>query len=348
MVYLQAGPLAHQTCITKEFSMILQNFTFPRAIALLDEIPYPPEKIAFLDLETKAYGRKNSHILYLGLIFLENSTWQVRQWLPEEPEEEKTMLQEVISLLPCFSCLIHYNGNSFDLPVLTKRCSALNLPLDLSQMESVDLYRAFAPLKKLLGFPHLDQRSLENFLGLERTGIFINDLLQLPGLLPLFSYLALLEGGFSVTSASLKGGDSEEPALSIQAELLKPVPKPFSLHLPTGYLSCEEKEFGFLMYGIRDTLKYFYPDYQNYYYLPEEDMVIHKSIADSVDPSYRKKATKNTCYTKKAGIFLPQSSPWFHPAFYRDRKDKTCYLLMDDRLLQQPQLLHDCVFHSLV
>ena len=72
--------------------MILQNFTFPRAIALLDEIPYPPEKIAFLDLETKAYGRKNSHILYLGLIFLENSTWQVRQWLPEEPEEEK----------PCF------------------------------------------------------------------------------------------------------------------------------------------------------------------------------------------------------------------------------------------------------
>ena len=107
--------------------MILQNFTFPRAIALLDEIPYPPEKIAFLDLETKAYGRKNSHILYLGLIFLENSTWQVRQWLPEEPEEEKTMLQEVLSLLPCFSCLIHYNGNSFDLPVLTKRCSALNL-----------------------------------------------------------------------------------------------------------------------------------------------------------------------------------------------------------------------------
>lgn len=327
--------------------MILQSFTFPGAITLPDKFSFPPEKIAFLDLETKAYGRKNSRILYLGLIFFENGSWQVRQWLPERPEEEATMLQEVLALLPHFSCLIHYNGNSFDLPVLTKRCSALNLPLDLSQMESVDLYRAFAPLKKLLGFPHLDQRSLENFLGLERNGFFINDLLQLPGLLPLFSYLALLEGDFTVTSASIKGGDSEEPALSIQAELLTPVPKPFSLHLPTGYLSCEEKEFGFLMYGIRDTLKYFYPDYQNYYYLPEEDMAIHKSVADSVDPAYRKKATKNTCYTKKAGIFLPQSSPWFHPAFYRDRKDKTCYLLMDDRLLQQPQLLHDCVFHAL-
>lgn len=87
------------------------------------------------------------------------------------------------------------------------------------------------------------------------------------------------------------------------------------------------------MYGIRDTLKYFYPDYQNYYYLPEEDMAIHKSIADSVDPSYRKKATKNTCYTKKAGIFLPQGSP-VSTGLCRDRKDKTCYLLMGDRLLQ--------------
>ncbi|MFQ9393852.1 MAG: hypothetical protein ACLR2E_06655 [Lachnospiraceae bacterium] len=46
--------------------MILQNFTFQEPSRSLDEIPYPPEKIAFLDLETKAYGRKNSHILYLG------------------------------------------------------------------------------------------------------------------------------------------------------------------------------------------------------------------------------------------------------------------------------------------
>ena len=109
--------------------MILQNFTFPGVITLPDKIPFPPEKTAFLDLETKAFGRKNSRILYLGLIFQENGTWQVRQWLPEQTEEEKEMLQEVLTLLPRFSCLIHYNGNSFDLPVLTRRCTALALPL---------------------------------------------------------------------------------------------------------------------------------------------------------------------------------------------------------------------------
>lgn len=63
------------------------------------------------------------------------------------------------------------------------------------------------------------------------------------------------------------------------------------------------------MYGIRDTLKYFYPDYQNYYYLPEEDMVIHKSIADSVDPSYRKKATKTPVIQKKQESFFPRVPP---------------------------------------
>lgn len=56
--------------------MILQNFTFPGVITLPDKIPFPPEKTAFLDLETKAFGRKNSRILYLGLIFQENGTWQ--------------------------------------------------------------------------------------------------------------------------------------------------------------------------------------------------------------------------------------------------------------------------------
>ncbi|MFQ9150397.1 MAG: ribonuclease H-like domain-containing protein [Blautia sp.] len=59
---------------------------------------------------------KNSRILYLGLIFQENGTWQVRQWLPEQAEEEKKCFRKCSDSSPRFSCLIHYNGNSFDLP----------------------------------------------------------------------------------------------------------------------------------------------------------------------------------------------------------------------------------------
>ena len=110
-------------------------------------------------------------------------------------------------------------------------------------MEGVDLYRAFAPLKASR-LSRIWTSAPENFLGLERTGIFINDLLQLPGLLTLFLSRALLEGGFSVTSASLKGGNSEEPALSIQAELENPFPA-FLLHLPQAISPVRKRNSAF-------------------------------------------------------------------------------------------------------
>lgn len=56
------------------------------------------------------------------------------------------------------------------------------------------------------------------------------------------------------------------------------------------------------------TLKYFFPDHKDYYYLPQEDTAIHKSVAQFVDASCRQKATAANCYTKKAGVFLPSLS----------------------------------------
>ena len=46
------------------------------------------------------------------------------------------------------------------------------------------------------------------------------------------------------------------------------------------------------------TLPYYYPDYQNYWYFPAEDMAIHKSLAQYADKSHRVKATKDTAYTR--------------------------------------------------
>ena len=119
----------------------------------------------------------------------------------------------------------------------------------------------------------------KDFSDSERSGAWNDDLLLLPGLLAFFPYLAPFSTeALPVTQAVFKGETAGQPVLSVQAELLHPVPKPFSLHLPQGYLSCQETGFGFLLYGICDTLKYYYPDYQNYYYLPEEDQAIHKSV----------------------------------------------------------------------
>lgn len=65
----------------------------------------------------------------------------------------------------------------------------------------------------------------------------------------------------------------------------------------------------------RGELKYYYEPYTDYYYLPDEDMAVHKKIAQFVDAAHRKKATRQTCYTRKTGCFLPQLHELVQPVF---------------------------------
>ena len=43
---------------------------------------------------------------------------------------------------------------------------------------------------------------------------------------------------------------------------------------------------------------HYFPDYKNYYYLPMEDLVIHKSMKSFVDTTSIIRADKNNCYSK--------------------------------------------------
>lgn len=84
------------------------------------------------------------------------------------------------------------------------------------------------------------------------------------------------------------------------------------------------------------TLKYFYTNTKDYYYLPKEDMAVHKSIAEFVEKEYRQKATAATCYTKAEGRFLPCLAPYSRkkrsgeapeelPHFFLSHKDRLSF-----------------------
>ena len=68
---------------------------------------------------------------------------------------------------------------------------------------------------------------------------------------------------------------------------------------------CEDTDLTLTLPIICDILYHFFPDYKNYFYLPDEDMAIHKSVGTYVDKAHREPATAKNCYTKKAGHFLP-------------------------------------------
>lgn len=87
------------------------------------------------------------------------------------------------------------------------------------------------------------------------------------------------------------------------------------------------------------TLKYFLPNPKDYYYLIYEDTAIHKSVGEYVDKDARIRATKETCYTKKTGVFLPQPKPLWTPEFKNTSKDKSGFFeFLPDCLKDQKTL----------
>ncbi len=79
-------------------------------------------------------------------------------------------------------------------------------------------------------------------------------------------------------------------------------------------------------------LKYFYSNYKDYYYLPQEDMAIHKSLADFVDKNFREKATRQNCYTRKEGQYLQEWDLVFTPFFKRDYENKNFYFDLNENM----------------
>ncbi len=104
-----------------------------------------------------------------------------------------------------------------------------------------------------------------------------------------------------------------------------PLPLPVS-NLSNGcYFSGEASE-GILKVPLyEEEMKYFYSNYKDYYYLPAEDVALHKSVATFVDKSHRIQASAANCYTRKYALYLPQWDIFMEPFFKRDYKSKELF-----------------------
>lgn len=129
-----------------------------------------------------------------------------------------------------------------------------------------------------------------------------DDLMGMIGLRPLFSFFQLLNGSWTIRKASIISTETyegtEEPELLITLDLLVPLPFPFSFSKADYYLTGKDRQAR-IKSPVKDgTLKLYFPNYQDYYYLPLEDTAIHKSIGCYVDKEHRIKATPELCYQK--------------------------------------------------
>lgn len=293
------------------------------------------ENILFLDIETTGLSPARDQIYCIGCGHFTGNQIQTDLFFAETPADEPAVLDEFYRFLSPFDTLVTFNGTTFDLPFIRKRAGIL-LPFLLDSSETadknhIDLYREVARLKNFLDLPSCRQKSVEQFLGCRRDDKYTGgelvsiyqkyisgqdpDLLHLLllhnsedvrgmfSLTSILSYNQLRDGRFSITDL-IREKENNQNYLNI-----KIVPEygfPCSIHRKT--------EDAFLALGQENTvvrfplrhgvLKHYFPDPENYYYLPDEDTAIHKSIGEFVDPSHRKKATKKNCYIKKECDFI--------------------------------------------
>ena len=334
------------------------------------------ESILFFDIETTGLSPKNASIYLIGAAFLQDKKWTLQQWFAENTAEEEAILDAFLKFAAPYRKLVHCNGTTFDVPFVQAKCKKYGLDSPFPQMEQTDIYRQISPLKNLLKLPNCKQKTLEEYLGLNREDPFTggqlielykvyrqerdhrllevlllhnaDDIRGMLSVVPILSYPELFE---SIPSAV--GAETDlctDYAGNIQKELLvrltfpAALPVPLSFHGGGCYFSGSENTGTLKIPILSGELKFFYPDYKNYSYLPEEDNAIHKSVAVYVDKSHRVPATPATCYTRKSGEFLPQhlkpgQEDLFTPAFRKGVKEKESFFLLEEAFLNDSKRL---------
>ena len=334
------------------------------------QISYPldkltnPEEILLLDIETTGFTARSSKLYMIGCAYYSAGGWHTIQWLADTYEQEADILGAFLEFAGSYRYLIHFNGNNFDLPFLMQKCEHLGITQHLNDMEGVDLYKRIVPCKAFLKLPNCKQKTLENFLGIDREDIFsggeligiyhkhvqdpkdfsekslflhnFEDLKGMLAILPLLSYSDML--GTDCRAKKVQANSyrdvngNQRRELLITVALPTPLPKAINASANGCYFKGEGTE-GIIRVPIFDgELKYFYSNYRDYYYLPEEDMALHKSVAAFVDKEHRVQASASNCYTRKNASYLPEWDGSFTPYFKKSYEDKALYFELTDEM----------------
>ncbi len=157
---------------------------------------------------------------------------------------------------------------------------------------------------------------------------------------PILSYVDFFETPIRILSAGVDGNH-----FTIHFESSACLPIPISFRNDLAQITAIGDQATLILQIYEGELKHFYDNYKDYYYLPAEDSVVHKSIAHFVDKDYRSKAKPSNCYTKKQGIFAPQYEPLFTPCFKLEYQSKLSFLEIHTDFLLQEEKLEQYVKH---
>ena len=257
-----------------------QSFSnFEPDLRYLDSFPFSREEFLFFDIETTGFSPRNTSLYLIGAVCFLDEHWTFLQWFAETPSEECEILNAFLAFCRSFRAVVHFNGDGFDIPYLLFKAEKYTLSDTLSSMQSIDLYRLTRPYKKYLKLTHINQKSLESFLGIEREDRYnggelikiyqsycqlkdadalsllllhnLDDLKGMTKLLPLLAYpLFLKDQDYTLRNLFWEDSVNGQPLLIAELDLKYPVPKQISNRLSSCYLTLQEGTAKLMIYAF--------------------------------------------------------------------------------------------------
>ncbi|MCR5834992.1 MAG: ribonuclease H-like domain-containing protein [Lachnospiraceae bacterium] len=333
--------------------------------------------IIYFDIETTGFSRKYNHIYLIGCMYYRDGILNCVQYFAENKDDEKNVLVSFYELLKGFTTIIHFNGTTFDMPFVAERGEKYNLDFDFSKYNSVDIYKSAKPFARFLKMVNNKQKTFEQLMRIDRKDPFnggqlielyneytkkkdekllstlllhnYEDVIYMGILTSLLTFNEINKCEYSVTDYKLSeqknmyGETFKE--LQINLRFKNSFGFKTSVTNKLMYISFDNNKVYISIKVLHSELKYFFPNYKDYFYLPKEDMAVHKSVASYVDKNFREKAKPNNCYIKKALDFIPlidsvnsSSVDSFSELFKENLKDKISYIdvlkISDDNIFK--------------
>lgn len=324
----------------------------------------------FFDIETTGFTPKNTLLYLIGCIYYDSDkdTFISKQWFMNEVTDEPIMISEFFNCISKYKYLINYNGNGFDIPYIEKKCTLHNICYSFDSFISVDIYKKIQPYKQIFSLENIKQKSIEKFLhiyredkysGGELISVFyeylkhknpdykdflvlhnFDDIVGLTNILPILNYTSIFDMKLNLDSITITNDKNNNPSnVTIRCITDFAVNTPVSFGNASYFINWESELLTISIPVYSGGLKFFYPNYKDYYYLPNEDCSIHKSVAFYVDKNFRTRANAANCYSKKTGRFLPQIHEIIKPYFKIDYNDRITYFELTKEVLDNPDLI---------
>ena len=336
--------------------MIQYDYTMPLYSVNLNWMKETPDQYLFFDIETTGLSAARSDLYLIGYgTILNDEQFRITLLFNDDGCSEPKMLAAFKDILADYKYLVTYNGDTFDLPYIKEKYRQFRQEISFDSITSIDVYRKITKYKKLLQMDSMKQSALESVMGMERDefhsgGLLIDTyqdylgtkdtqlqdmllshnkddiygLFYVSGSLTLTSFF---EGNFSISKTTCT---DTQFTIYIQTGRLA---IPFDTNCNDIHISGIDEVVTIDIPVIHDTLKYFYKDYKNYFYLPLEQTAIHKDVACYVESAYKEKARPETAYTTKTSSFIRQNKFKQSHIFKYEHTDKHGYIELNDTFI---------------